>query len=275
MKAPAIAFIGCGNMSRSLIGGLLKDGVAPARLRGADPQPAQRDLIRAQLGIETLADNAAAAKGAAVVVLAVKPQAMKDALASIAEVLRRESPLVLSIAAGIRMETIRTWLGADLPLVRAMPNTPALIGAGASALCAGGRAGPEHRELAEGILRAVGTVVWLEDEALMDVVTALSGSGPAYWFLAMEALEAEAVKLGLPREQARLLTIETALGAARMALESAADPSELRRQVTSPGGTTERAIKVLEQGGFATLLARALDAARDRSAELADTLKGK
>lgn len=275
MKPSTIAFIGCGNMCRSLMGGLIKDGTAPGQLRGSDPEPAQRDRIRSQLGIEVLDDNVAAARGADVVVLAVKPQVMKQAVASIADVLRRETPLVLSIAAGIRMDTIRRWAGVDLPLVRAMPNTPALIGAGASALCAGGNAAPRHRELAEGILRAVGTVVWLDDEALMDVVTALSGSGPAYWFLMMEALEAEAAKLGLPREQARLLTIETALGAARMALESAADPSELRRQVTSPGGTTERALQILEQGGFAELMARALRAARDRSAELADTLKGK
>jgi pyrroline-5-carboxylate reductase len=274
MKHPAIAFIGCGNMCRSLIGGLIKDGVPRGRLRGADPVAAQRDRVR-ELGIEVLSENAAAAKGADVVVLAVKPQSMREAVASLAEPLRREAPLVLSIAAGIRMDTIRGWIGADLPLVRAMPNTPALIGAGASALCAGERTGPGHRELAEKILRAVGTVVWLKDETLMDVVTALSGSGPAYWFLMMEALEAEAVHLGLPQEQARLLTIETALGAARMALESSADPAELRRQVTSPGGTTERALRVLEEGGFVELLARALAAARDRSAELADTLKDK
>ena len=275
MKQSTIAFIGCGNMSRSLIGGLIKDGTPRERLRGADPAAAQRDRIRQQLGIEVLSDNSAAATGADVVVLAVKPQSMHDAVASLSEVLRRDAPLVLSIAAGIRMDTIRGWLGADIPLVRAMPNTPALIGAGASALCAGGLAGPPQRELAEGILRAVGTVVWLEDERLMDVVTALSGSGPAYWFLMMEALEAEAVNLGLPQEQARLLTIETALGAARMALESVSDPAELRRQVTSPGGTTERALQVLQQGGFAELLARALAAARDRSSELADTLKGR
>ncbi|HEY7841543.1 MAG TPA: pyrroline-5-carboxylate reductase [Gammaproteobacteria bacterium] len=274
MTPPIISFIGCGNMCRSLVGGLVRDGVAPDRLRGADPVAEQRDRMHA-LGVEVLSDNAAAAAGADVIVLAVKPQAMREAATSLAPLLRRESPLVLSIAAGIRMDTIRGWLGSDPPLIRAMPNTPALIGAGASALCAGPRADAKHRELAEGILRAVGTVVWLEDEALMDVVTALSGSGPAYWFLLMEALEAEAVNLGLPREQARLLTIETALGAARMALESDADPSELRRQVTSPGGTTERALQVLGAGGFAELVARALAAARDRSAELAETLKGK
>jgi pyrroline-5-carboxylate reductase len=275
MKQSTIAFIGCGNMCRSLIGGLIKDGVPPARLRGADPIAEQRDRVRELFGIEILADNAAAAAGADAVVLAVKPQSMRGAVQSLAGVLRREQPLVLSIAAGIRLESIRAWLGADLPLVRAMPNTPALIGAGVSALFAGDRAGPRHRELAEGILRAVGTAVWLEDEALLDVVTALSGSGPAYWFLMMEALEAEAVNLGLPQEQARLLTIETALGAARMALESPSDPAELRRQVTSPGGTTERALQVLKDGGFVELLARALAAARDRSSELADTLKGK
>jgi pyrroline-5-carboxylate reductase len=275
MKQSTIAFIGCGNMCRSLIGGLIRDGMQPARLRGADPLAEQRDRVRELFGIEVLADNTAAAAGADAVVLAVKPQSMRDAVQSLADVLRSGKPLVLSIAAGVRLESIRAWLGADLPLVRAMPNTPALIGAGVSALVAGDRAGPRHRELAESILRAVGTAVWLDDEALLDVVTALSGSGPAYWFLMMEALEAEAVNLGLPQEQARLLTIETALGAARMALESPSDPAELRRQVTSPGGTTERALQVLRDGGFVELLARALAAARDRSAELADTLKGK
>jgi pyrroline-5-carboxylate reductase len=268
-----IAFIGCGNMGSSLIGGLIADGVPPERLRGADADPAQCARVRERYGISAGTDNVAAASGAQVVVLAVKPQVARATIAGIAPVLGRERPVLLSIAAGIRLESLRAWIGADLPMVRAMPNTPALIRAGAAALYAGPGTSEEHRERAESILRAVGAVVWLEDEDLLDAVTALSGSGPAYFFRMMEALEDGAVALGLPRESARLLTLETALGAARMALESRLEPAALRRQVTSPGGTTESALKALDNGGFAPLLGEALAAARDRSRELAETLK--
>jgi len=268
-----IAFIGCGNMGSSLIGGLIADGVSPGRLRGADTDPAQCERVRERFGIAAGTDSTAAASGAQVVVLAVKPQVARATVTGMAEVLRRERPVLLSIAAGIRLESLRAWVGADIPMVRAMPNTPALIRAGAAALYAGPGTKEEHRERAESILRAVGAVVWLDDEDLMDAVTALSGSGPAYFFRMIEALEEAAVELGLSRESARLLTLETALGAARMAMESRLEPAALRRQVTSPGGTTERALGVLEEGGFAALLGKALTAARDRSRELAEILK--
>src|SRR5690606_34227573 len=192
-----IAFIGCGNMGSSLIGGLIADGVSPGRLRGADTDPAQCERVRERFGIAAGTDSTAAASGAQVVVLAVKPQVARATVTGMAEVLRRERPVLLSIAAGIRLESLRAWVGADIPMVRAMPNTPALIRAGAAALYAGPGTKEEHRERAESILRAVGAVVWLDDEDLMDAVTALSGSGPAYFFRMIEALEEAAVELGL------------------------------------------------------------------------------
>lgn len=266
-----IAIIGCGNMGRSLIGGLIAAGHIPERLRGADPDAAQRRLVRERFGVNVDADNNAAIAGADVVILAVKPQSMKTTVTRSAQALHRQRPLIISIAAGVRLAAIQRWLGAELPVVRAMPNTPALIGAGAAALCANRHVSAAQKATAETILGSVGIAVWLEDESLLDTVTALSGSGPAYFFAVMEALEAAAAELGLPPEQARRLTVQTALGAARMAVESTSDPAALRRQVTSPGGTTEAALLILEQGGLKRLLDDALRAAQRRSMKLADS----
>jgi pyrroline-5-carboxylate reductase len=265
---PVIAFIGCGNMGRALIGGLIAAGRSTASLRGADPDGAQRERARAEYGIRVDESAAAAIDGADVVVLAVKPQSMKSTVAAASAELRRARPLIISIAAGIRIEDLVRWIGAPLPVVRTMPNTPALIRAGAGALFAGPDVDDAQRRTAEDILGAVGSTVWVESEPLLDVVTALSGSGPAYFFLLMESLEEAAVKLGLPPGQARQLTVDTAAGASRMAREGAFEPALLRRQVTSPGGTTERALEVLSRGGFANLLFEALRAAAERAAEL-------
>ena len=262
-------------MGRSLIGGLVADGYDPGAILGTDPDPGRREDLHARYGVAVGEDNAAAAAKADAVILAVKPQALLQVLAGIAPVLRQRGTLVVSIAAGIRISALESLLGGDQPIVRVMPNTPALIQAGASALYANKAVTAGQRELAEGIMRAVGLAVWLEDESAMDAVTALSGSGPAYFFLVMEALEKAAVQLGLPAGQARLLTLETAFGAAKMALESDADAAELRRQVTSPGGTTERALKVLMEEGLERLFLDALTAARDRSVELAESLEPK
>jgi len=270
-KSSSIAIIGCGNMGRSLIGGLVAGGHPAERLRGADPDAAQRERVRGSFHIQVVADNPAAIAGAEVVILAVKPQAMKATVSGAAMALRGQRPLIISIAAGIRLAAIERWIGAELPIVRAMPNTPALVGAGAAALCANARVDAGQKQLATAVLESVGLAVWLEDEDLLDVVTALSGSGPAYFFAVMEALETAAADLGLPAEQARRLTAQTALGAARMALDGPSDPACLRRQVTSPGGTTERAMHVLERGGLKRLLGDAVRAARQRSSELADT----
>lgn len=265
-----ITFIGGGNMARSLIGGLLADGADPAGIRVADPDPAQREGLAALGPVRVFADNLEAAAGAAVLVFAVKPQVLHDVARALAGVVARAHPLVVSIAAGIRSADLDRWLGGGAAVVRAMPNTPALVRSGATALYANPAVDAAGRDRAESILRAVGITLWLEDEALMDAVTALSGSGPAYFFLVMEALEAAATSLGLAPATARMLTLETAIGAARVALESDEDVAGLRRRVTSPGGTTEAAVAVLEQAGLREQFRRALIAARDRSRALAE-----
>jgi pyrroline-5-carboxylate reductase len=273
MSQPTIAFIGAGNMAGSLINGLISDGYDPTRIVASDSNPAALDAIARRAGIRTTPDNAVAAC-ADTVVLAVKPQMLKGVARGIAEVVQQRRPLVISIAAGIREAALEDWLGQGVALVRTMPNTPAMIGAGATVLHAGAGVTDEQRDLAESILRAVGLTRWVEDEGLLDAVTALSGSGPAYFFLVMEAMEAAATDLGIPQETARLLTLQTALGAARMAIESDEEPATLRRRVTSPGGTTERAVAVLEDGGLRELFGRALTGARDRSVELSELLGG-
>ncbi|MEW6647494.1 MAG: pyrroline-5-carboxylate reductase [Pseudomonadota bacterium] len=269
-----IGFIGGGNMARSLIGGLVADGVAPQRLWVAEPDAERRAGLAAQFGVKVTADNNALATAVDALVLAVKPQQMQAVCGGIAAVVQQRKPLVISIAAGLRLEALQRWLGGELALVRTMPNTPALVQSGATALFATPQVNNVQRELAEGIMRAVGLTLWLDDEGQMDAVTALSGSGPAYFFLVMEAMQQAGVQLGLTADMARLLTLQTAFGAAKMALESREDAAVLRRQVTSPGGTTERAVGLLQQGGLEALFAQALAGARDRSQELAALLGG-
>ncbi len=272
MDEKTICFIGGGNMARSLIGGLIADGCPAERLRAADPAADQREQLERLFGIRTFADNGAAVEDADVWVLAIKPQVMREVATSLAGAAQAARPLVISIAAGIRSADLDRWLGGDAAIVRCMPNTPALVQSGATALYATPKVDEDGRELAESILRAVGLTLWLDEEDLMDAVTALSGSGPAYFFLVMEALEAAGERLGLPAESARLLTLQTAFGAAKMALESEEGPEVLRARVTSPGGTTERALQVLEAGELRGLIQEALDAARDRARELATEL---
>ncbi|HFC54228.1 MAG TPA: pyrroline-5-carboxylate reductase [Gammaproteobacteria bacterium] len=269
-----LAFIGGGNMASSLIGGLIADGWSPDAIHVSDPDPVRREALAARFGVHTGDDNSAAVQGARAVVLAVKPQVMRSVTEALAPAVQENRPLVISVAAGIRIADLERWLGGELPVVRSMPNTPALVGSGATALCANPRVDEAGRELAESLLRAVGIVIWLEEEALIDSVTALSGSGPAYVFLFIEALEEAGQELGLPADQAHLLAVQTVFGAAKMALERSESPAELRRQVTSPGGTTERALAVLEEGGMRGLVLRALEAARLRARELADELGG-
>lgn len=267
---PLVGFIGAGNMARSLAGGLLKNGWGQAQVILSDPEPSQRDAIESVLGIKTLADNVAVAERADILVLAVKPQILSGVTKTLASTVQRKKPLIISIAAGVRIEDIDRWLGGGLAIVRAMPNTAALIGSGASGMFANQRVNATMRDQAESILRAVGVTVWLADEYLMDAVTALSGSGPAYFFLVMEVLEQAAIESGLEPKQARLLTLETAFGAAKMALEGHEEPAQLRRRVTSPGGTTEQAVKVLEAGGIRRLFKDAVQAAVNRAREIAD-----
>jgi pyrroline-5-carboxylate reductase len=270
MKNTTLAFIGCGNMARSLIGGLIADGWDPSRIRAADADPAQLERISRTFPVSTYTENEAAAAGADVVVLAVKPQITAAVALELSGTIAQQQPLVISIAAGIRESALRSWLGEQTAIVRSMPNTPAMVQSGVTALYANPAVSEARRSIAESILRAVGVALWIEDEALMDAVTALSGSGPAYFFLCMEALQTAGIGMGLPPETARLLTLQTAIGAAKMALESSEDVTRLRRQVTSPGGTTESAVAVLEANGFADLVNKALQAAASRSRELAD-----
>lgn len=272
MRDATIGFIGAGNMARSLIGGLIADGKSPETVWISDPDENQRQLLQERFGVRIAASNGDLVDACEVVVLAVKPQMLGGVCREIAEAVQRNRPLVVSIAAGVRIDALERWLGGKSAIVRSMPNTPSLVGSGATALVSNSHTGETQRELAEAILRAVGLTLWLDDEEKMDAVTALSGSGPAYFFLVMEALEEAGKKLGLPAETARLLTLETAFGAAKMALESSDDAAALRLRVTSPGGTTERAIGVLEQGGLRQTFADALEAAHDRSRELARIL---
>jgi pyrroline-5-carboxylate reductase len=272
MENCTIAFIGCGNMSRSLIGGLIANGVKPEQLIATDLDEDQRDVISKQFNITTLADNNEAIATADVVLLAVKPQAMHEVVSEIAESIKDTSKLIISIAAGINLDSIINWLGSSAAVVRVMPNTPALIQAGAAALYANEHTSESQKNIAEAMMRSVGTAIWLDSEEQMDAVTALSGSGPAYYFYFMEAIEKAAIEMGLSEEHARLLTIETAVGASKMALLSSSDPAELRKQVTSPGGTTEQAINTFTQGKLDELVQKAMDAAKQRSIELSETL---
>jgi pyrroline-5-carboxylate reductase len=268
MQRNKITFIGGGNVARSLAGGLIADGCRPGDFTIADPDPRQLAQLAASLGVNVDTDNRAAAAGADVIVLAVKPQDMASAAGSLRPL--GGKALVITVAAGIRIADLNRWLGDEAEIIRAMPNTPALLGVGITALFAHPAIAAARRELAEAIMRAVGSVVWVEREGLLDAVTALSGTGPAYFFLLMEHMIRTGIRMGLTPESAQLLTQETAVGAARMALESSEDVATLRARVTSPGGTTEAAVRVFEQAGFGESIERAILAARDRAAGLAD-----
>lgn len=264
-----ITFIGGGNMATALIGGLKKQGYSAAGIQVVEPGEAARAQLTAAFGVRCAPAIDAAALNCEVLVLAVKPQQMKAALAAAGQL---NGQLVISIAAGLRLATIDRWLGGHCRLVRAMPNTPALIGAGITGLFAAADVDHAGRESAEKILSAVGRTLWVADEALMDAVTAVSGSGPAYVFYFIEAVQQAGVALGLPPETARLLAIETFLGAARLA-EASADPlSVLRERVTSKGGTTAAALDAFAAAGIDAAIAQGVNAAAARGGELCDLL---
>ncbi|MGZ5012297.1 MAG: pyrroline-5-carboxylate reductase [Methylobacter sp.] len=273
MKTNKIGFIGGGNMASSLISGLIASGHAPEQIWVSDINPDTLADLKKQLNVNTSANNEDVINAADVVVLAVKPQTLSTVAQGIAALVQQKKPLVVSIAAGINQNSLSRWLGADTAIVRCMPNTPALVLTGATALHANNKVTAEQCDLAENILRAVGIALWVDDEAELDAVTAISGSGPAYFFLLMEAMEKAALELGLGRETSRLLVQQTALGAAKIALESTESPEQLRKRVTSPGGTTQRAIETFEQGGFTELVSKALHAARDRSIEMSKQME--
>lgn len=265
-----ITFIGGGNMAVALIGGLRRQGFSAAGIQVVEPFEKARDTLTEGFGVRCTATVDAAALNCEALVLAVKPQQLREAVAPICGKL--DGQLVVSIAAGLRMADISRWLGNYKRLVRTMPNTPALIGAGITGLCADPSVDLEGRTQAEKILKAVGHTVWIADEAQMDAVTAVSGSGPAYVFYFLEAMEAAALNLGFDPRAARQLTVETFLGATRLAEQSNESLSTLRQRVTSKGGTTEAALLSFGANGIAGAIEHGIMAAEARGRELGDIL---
>jgi len=259
-------------MGRSLVGGLVGDRWAAEQIWVSDADNSRLQNLKQQFSVQTSQSNIEAAEHADILVLAVKPQIIKSVALEISSTVRKCRPLVISIAAGVRLADLCRWLGDKVAVVRAMPNTPALVKSAATALTANKAATTDQCNDAESVLRSVGLTLWLTDENLMDAVTALSGSGPAYFFLVMEAMENAAQDLGLDKDSARLLTLQTAFGAAKMALESSYDSATLRAHVTSPGGTTEKAIEVMHDRCLEDIFKDAMRAAYRRSNELAEVL---
>ncbi len=244
-----ITFIGAGNMANSIIGGLVAEGYEPKAITASDPNEATLAALSEKFGILTEADNTQACLHAEVLVLAVKPQVLKSVALALKAAIKPHT-LIISIAAGINSSSLEQWFGGSAAIVRCMPNTPALVGQGATGLYANEQVSPAQKQQAESLLNAIGISIWLDSEDLIDSVTAVSGSGPAYFFLFMEAMIEAGIKQGLSAEQAQQLTLQTAAGAATLAQQSDVGVAELRRRVTSPGGTTEQAILSFKQAGF-------------------------
>jgi pyrroline-5-carboxylate reductase len=262
-----LAFVGGGNVASALISGISQSPLPPEFIHVSDPDESARRRLEEQFPVTGFASSAEAVQGAHAVVLAVKPQVMPLVLDELAGELEAEQ-LVISVAAGITLAQISAVLGRQQPVVRSMPNTPALIGKGITGLCAGAACTEHHRHFAQRVLSAAGATVWVEDEALMDVVTALSGSGPAYFYYLVEALTEAGSTLGLPNDVAAELALHTARGAGDLALQSELDIADLRRAVTTPGGTTEAALDEFAASHFKDIVYRALRAATDRGRHL-------
>ena len=274
MKTSKIAFIGAGNMAKAIIGGLLAEGFSAAHISAAGPRLESLNKVADEFGIAVSTDNAATAATAEVIVLAVKPQMLKEVALALRDSLSHK-PLIISVAAGIATQSIASWVGEDQAIVRCMPNTPSQLRVGASGLFANALVSEAQKAAANTILSAVGIVQWLDDEPLLNAVTAVSGSGPAYFFLMMEAMIDAGIELGLTRECAAELTLQTALGAAMLAKESECDVAELRRRVTSPKGTTEQAILSFEADQLRATVLKAMSACSNRAVELSELLGSK
>ena len=271
LTTTSVAFVGGGNVARSMIGGLVSLSVPASTIAVSEPDPALRAALANDFGVRAHADNADAVHAADLCVLAVKPQVLRAVCEALAPAIRESRPLIVSVAAGIPVARIEHWLGTEIAIVRAMPNTPALLGASATALYANAQVSAVQREQAARLFEAVGIARWVADESLMDTVTATSGSGPAYVFALVEAMQAAAVAQGLPADIARDLIAQTILGSGRMLVESGEDAGMLRRRVTSPGGVTAEALRCFELRGFDALIAAAIAAATTRGAELASS----
>tara|TARA_B100000780_G_C21111225_1_gene449062 strand:+ start:795 stop:1658 length:864 start_codon:yes stop_codon:yes gene_type:complete len=263
-----IGFIGAGNMANSLIRGMIANGAEKTSVWATDLDSEKLYTLNSECGIRT-GSTAEIAQRADIIVLAVKPQVMKIVCAELKTLLGGRSPLIISIAAGITVSHLSQWIGANTAVIRCMPNTPALVGKGASGLYANEHVSETQKDLAEKVISSVGLCVWVEQESAIDAVTALSGSGPAYFFLFMESMQKTAQEMGLSEDIARILTKQTALGAAELAMASDESTERLRLNVTSPGGTTEQAIKQFQLGGLPKLVDTALKSAQTRSIELA------
>jgi pyrroline-5-carboxylate reductase len=264
-----LAFLGGGNMGRALIGGLLRRGTRPEHITVGESIERARLALAGELGVQATADNRSAIESAGLIVLAVKPQDAQAVLAPLRLLLQRNRPLIVSVAAGIRVQALEAWCGAGVPVVRAMPNRPALVGAGATGLYAPAHVDAARRGDAERVMQAVGEVVWVSQEDELDVVTALSGSGPAYFFLLAELMTQAAIDLGLEPSAARRLALATLYGSGQLAHASDGDLARMRAEVTSKGGTTEAAVRTLESADLRSIIARAVTAATARSRELA------
>lgn len=272
-NTPRITFIGAGNMAQAILKGLLAAGYPQDKITASGRTQSKMDVLAAATGIHTSTDNLALCQQAHVIVLSVKPQMMSDLVKSIAPAVDPSKQLVISVAAGILASSIETWLGQPAAIVRCMPNTPSLVGLGAAGLYATTAVSDEQRATASHIMQAVGLTVWVNQEHQIDAVTAVSGSGPAYYFLMMEAMIQGAEKLGLSTDIAQQLVLQTAAGAAKMAQQSSRTPAQLRQAVTSPNGTTEQAINTFNEGNFNGLCGAAMAAAHHRSQELAQLFK--
>ncbi len=271
MSSPKIAFIGAGNMAKAIIGGLIAEGISPQSISASGPRMETLSKVAEEFGINVSIDNSLTAAEADVVVLAVKPQLLKEVSLALKSSLGHK-PLLISLAAGITTQSLGQWLGEDQALVRCMPNTPSQLRLGASGLFANKQVSEAQRQQAQQILAAVGLVEWVAEESLINAVTAVSGSGPAYFFLMMEAMIEAGVSQGLSREVATQLTLQTALGAASLAKVSELDVAELRRRVTSPKGTTEQAILSFERDDIRGIYQRAMAACAHRAEELSELL---
>lgn len=262
-----IAFIGAGNMSSAMFGGLIRSGYEPSCITATSPEPEILQQHSDVFGIQTTTDNLLATAKADVLVLAVKPQILRMVCEEIAPVIqnKKSAPLIISIAAGISCDSIKTWLGAEVPVIRCMPNTPALIGVGASGLFADPSVTDPQKHIAEHLITAIGTVEWVAEESLLNAVTAVSGSAPAYFFLMLQAMQNAAVKQGLSEQTARNLAQQTALGAAQMAKDSTLSLDTLMKNVMSPKGSTEQAIFSLQRNDFSEIIEQAMQACFDRA----------
>ncbi|MDR9424619.1 MAG: pyrroline-5-carboxylate reductase [Marinobacter sp.] len=273
--SPTISFIGAGNMASAIIGGMLDSGFQAGDIWVSAPDDNHLQSLRKRFGISVTTDNRYCAEQADIVILAVKPQVMADVCRDIAPLVQNTRPLMVSIAAGLTSDTLDEWLGGGMPLVRVMPNTPSLVGKGAAGLFANSQVKDKQKKMVQSVFESIGSALWVKDENLLHAVTALSGSGPAYFFLMLEALESAATEAGIETDTARALAIQTMAGAAEMAGRSEHDPAQLKRNVMSPGGTTEQAIHTFEDGGLRELVKKAYGAAFERSQEMSKELADK